>query len=499
MNVIEIGGRKIGAGHPAYIIAEMSANHAGSLERAKEIVRKAKECGADCIKIQTYTADTITIDCNNSYFQIGGGTWEGENLYSLYNKAYTPWEWQAELKAEAERVGIDFFSTPFDFSAVDFLEGIGVGFYKIASYELRDIPLLRYVARTKKPMILSTGIASCEEIAEAVETIRGEGNEQIALLRCALAYPAIADSMNLATMQDMGARFQVPVGLSDHSLGSLAAVTAVAMGGSIIEKHFCLGREIENPDSSFSMEPAEFAEMVRDIRQAEKARGIVYYGATEQEKENTVFRKSLFVVKDVKQGEIFTKENVRVIRPGYGMHPREYEYVLGKYSKEDLKRGTPLSASAVEEYVTLVSAKKDQEELVLTWANEEETRKQSFSTETISRETHHMWYHAALASDTRRIYICYHGEIPVGLFRFDLLSKEEAEISYQIAVKYRGRGYASSMLSAGEALLQETRPDLKKILARVKPENAASHKLLQKLGYEEKRRDENCVLFEKVL
>ncbi|MCH5274570.1 MAG: pseudaminic acid synthase [Lachnospiraceae bacterium] len=499
MNVIEIGGRKIGAGHPAYIIAEMSANHAGSLERAKEIIRKAKECGADCIKIQTYTADTITIDCHNSYFQIEGGTWEGENLYSLYNKAYTPWEWQAELKAEAERVGIDFFSTPFDFSAVDFLEGIGVGFYKIASYELRDIPLLRYVARTKKPMIISTGIAACEEIAEAVETIRGEGNEQIALLRCALAYPAIEDSMNLATMQDMGARFGVPVGLSDHSLGSLAAVTAVAMGGSIIEKHFCLGRDIENPDSSFSMEPAEFAEMVRDIRQAEKAKGIVYYGATEQEKENTVFRKSLFVVKDMKRGEIFTKENVRVIRPGYGLHPREYEHILGKRSEEDLERGTPLSASMVENYVTLVSAKEEQEELVFIWANEEETRKQSFSTEPISNETHHAWYGETLASDTRSLYICYYGETPVGLLRFDLLSDEEAEISYQIDVRFRGRGYAGAMLSAGEALLQETGPQIKKLSARVKPGNAASCKLLQKLGYEEKKRDANCVLYEKIL
>lgn len=499
MKVIEIGGRKIGAGQPAYIIAEMSANHAGSLERAKEIIRKAKECGADCIKIQTYTADTITIDCHNSYFQIEDGTWEGENLYSLYNKAYTPWEWQAELKAEAERVGIDFFSTPFDFSAVDFLEGIGVGFYKIASYELRDIPLLRYVAQTKKPMILSTGIASCEEIAEAVETIRGEGNEQIALLRCALAYPAIADSMNLATMQDMGARFGVPVGLSDHSLGGLAAVTAVAMGGSIIEKHFCLGRDIENPDSSFSMEPAEFAAMVRDIRQAEKAKGIVYYGATEQEKENTIFRKSLFVVKDVKQGEVFTKENIRVIRPGYGLHPREYEHVLGKCSKEDLERGTPLAASAVENYVTLVSASEKQEELTFIWANEEETRKQSFSMEPISKETHHAWYCTALASDTRSLYICYHGEMPIGLFRSDLLSDEETEISYQIDVRFRGRGYAGAMLQAGEALLQEVYPKLKKLSARVKPGNGASCRLLQKLGYEENKRDDSCLLYEKTL
>ena len=300
------------------IIAEMSANHAGSLERAKEIIHVAKEAGADCIKIQTYTPDTMTIDCDNPYFHIKNGTWEGENLYQLYQKAYTPWEWQAELKAEADRIGIDFFSTPFDRTSVDFLEGIGVEFYKIASFELVDIPLIEYVAPKGKPMILSTGMASLEEIEEAVKAVEGQNNNQFILMRCASAYPAITDEMNLKTMADMKERFHVPVGLSDHSMGSVGAVTAVALGASVIEKHFCLGREIENPDSSFSMNPQEFKQMVLDIRQAERAIGIVKYGAARQEEDNIDFRRSIFCVQDIKKGERLISENIRIIRPGYG-------------------------------------------------------------------------------------------------------------------------------------------------------------------------------------
>lgn len=325
-----------------YIIAEMSANHAGSLERAKQIIRSAKDSGADCIKIQTYTPNTMTINCDNPYFQINGGTWDGENLYHLYEKAYTPWEWQAELKLEAEGLGIDFLSTPFDKSSVDFLEELGVEFYKIASFELVDIPLIEYVASKGKPVIMSTGMSKLSEIDEAVQAIRKQGNNQIALLRCASAYPAITDEMNLRTMQNMAETFSVPVGLSDHSLGSVGAVTAVALGAKIIEKHFCLDRAIENPDCSFSMNPLEFKQMVADIRQAEKAIGRVAYGATMQEKSNIVFRRSIFCVKDIKKGEPLTEENVRIIRPGYGLEPKFYSKVLGQIALEDIERGTPL-------------------------------------------------------------------------------------------------------------------------------------------------------------
>lgn len=348
MKTLEINGRKIGDGYPAYIIAEMSGNHAGSIERAKEIIRAAKEAGADCVKIQTYTPDTITIDCNNEYFHIEDGTWEGENLYSLYGKAYTPWEWHEELKKEAERVGIDFFSTPFDNTSVDFLEKLDFSFYKIASFEMIDLPLLQYVASKGKPIIMSTGMGSIEEIREAVEAIYKTGNKQLALMKCSSAYPAKVEEMNLATIADMKEQFQLPVGLSDHSMGSLSAEVAVAIGASIIEKHFCLSREIENPDSSFSMTPEEFKQMVEAVRTVEKAKGIVDYGVEEQERTNIKFRRSLFVVEDIKAGEIFTGKNVRSIRPGYGMKPKFLTDVLGKTALVDIKRGEPLRPEMIK-------------------------------------------------------------------------------------------------------------------------------------------------------
>lgn len=345
---ININGRNVGDGYPAYIIAEMSANHAGSIERALEMIHVAKESGADCVKIQTYTADTITIDCHNAYFNIENGTWEGENLYSLYQKAYTPWEWQERLRDEAARVGIDFLSTPFDNTSVDFLEGLGVGFYKIASFELVDIPLLEYVASKKKPIIMSTGMATLEEIKEAVDAVYSAGNRQLAILKCSSAYPARSEEMNLSTIIDMKKRFQIPVGLSDHSMGSFSAATAVAMGANIIEKHFCISRAIKNPDSSFSMEPEEFRDMVSQVREVEKAMGKVSYGVSKQEESNARFRRSLFVVEDIKAGEVLTPENIRSIRPAYGLKPKHYKEVLGKRAVRDLKRGTPLSFEDLE-------------------------------------------------------------------------------------------------------------------------------------------------------
>lgn len=345
---IKLKNRMIGQGQPCYIIAEMSANHAGDIHRAIEIIDAAKEAGADCIKIQTYTPDTITISCDNDYFKIKDGTWGGETLYSLYGKAYTPWEWQLQLKAEADRVGLDFLSTPFDKTAVDFLEEIGLDFYKIASFEIVDIPLIKYVASKGKPMIISTGMASLDEIEEAVETAKNEGCEAICLLKCSSAYPAIPENMNLATIRDLEQRFGVIAGLSDHSMGSVAAITAVVIGAKVLEKHFCISRDIENPDSSFSMDKEEFAAMVRDVRAAEKAIGEVSYEVSEQEGKNKIFRKSIFVVEDVDAGEMFTEKNIRVIRPAYGLHPREYADILGRKAIVRLKRGTPLGISDVD-------------------------------------------------------------------------------------------------------------------------------------------------------
>lgn len=338
----QIKNRTIGEGHPAYIIAEMSANHAGDLGRAKEIIHVAKECGADCIKIQTYTPDTITLNCHNPYFTLESGTWKGQNLHDLYGKAYTPWEWQGQLKEEADKVGIDFFSTPFDPTAVEFLEGLGMEFYKIASFEVVDIPLLKTVARTQKPIIMSVGMATLEEIEEAVRTIYAEGNHQLALLKCCSVYPAIPDNMNLKTIEDLRRRFDVAVGLSDHSMGDVAAITAVALGANIIEKHFCLGREIDNPDAVFSMEPKEFQDMVLHIRDAERAMGTVSYALSQAEQDSRNTRKSIFVAAPIKKGEVLTKENVRVVRPGYGLAPKYYEEILGKKAVCDLELGTPL-------------------------------------------------------------------------------------------------------------------------------------------------------------
>lgn len=347
-NILNINGKLVGDGSPAYIIAELSANHAGSIERALEMIREAKQVGADCVKIQTYTPDTITIDCNNQYFHIDNGTWEGENLYSLYQKAYTPWEWQDKLKNEAEKVGIDFLSTPFDNTSVDFLESIGMSFYKIASFEMVDIPLLEYVASKNKPIIMSTGMGTLEEIEEAVKAIYAMGNKQLALMKCSSAYPAKSEEMNLRTICDLKKRFEIPVGLSDHSMGSFSVTTAVAMGANIIEKHFCMSRAIKNPDSSFSMEPQEFHDMIVQIRETEKAMGNVHYGVSAQEESNACFRRSLFVVEDIAAGEFFTSENVRSIRPAYGIKPKHYKEVLGKKAKRDILRGTPLQFEDIE-------------------------------------------------------------------------------------------------------------------------------------------------------
>lgn len=339
-----IKSREIGSGNPAYIIAEMSANHAGSLEHAKEIIRAAKEAGADCIKIQTYTADTLTLNCDNEYFRIKSGPWQKDNtMYELYQKANTPWEWHKELKDEAEKVGIDFFSTPFDLTAVDFLEELGVEFYKIASPEMVDIPLIKYVASKGKPIIMSTGMAKIGEIEAAVEAVRSQGNNQLALLRCATAYPAVTDQMNLATLKNMSEIFGVPVGLSDHSQGSVGAVAAVLLGASIIEKHFCISRDIESADSFFSMNKEEFSAMVSDIRQAEKAVGSIQYGPMKQEEGNLVNRKSIFCSVPIKKGEIFTADNVRVVRPGYGLEPKYYERLIGSEALCDIDFGTPIT------------------------------------------------------------------------------------------------------------------------------------------------------------
>lgn len=348
MSELVIDHRAIGPGHPVYIIAELSANHHQSFERAVRLVHAAKEAGADAVKLQTYTPDTITISSRRKEFQIGGGTiWDGRSLHELYGEAFTAWEWQPKLKAIANAAGLALFSSPFDETAVDFLEDMGVPAYKVASFELVDHPLIRRIARTGKPIIMSTGMAAEEEIREALAAAREAGAREIALLKCTSAYPSPADEMNLHTIAEIERRFEVPSGLSDHTLGIAVPVAAVALGARIIEKHLTLARSDGGPDSAFSLEPHEFRAMVDAVRFAEKALGTVQFGPTKREEASLAFRRSLFVVEDVKCGESFTNKNVRSIRPAHGLHTRYLPQILGQHAARNIEKGTPLDWSLI--------------------------------------------------------------------------------------------------------------------------------------------------------
>jgi N-acetylneuraminate synthase len=348
---IKIGRRFIGDGYPAYLIAEVSANHHQNFEQAVKIIHAANDAGADAIKVQTYTPDTMTIACSRPEFRIEGTIWDGRNLHELYGEAFTPWDWQPRLKQATNDLGLDFFSTPFDATAVDFLEAMNVPAHKLASFELVDIPLIQKMAGTGKPLIMSTGMATVEEIDEAVNAARQGGATQIALLKCTSAYPAPAEEMNLRTIPELARRFNVPAGLSDHSMGMAVPVAAVALGACIIEKHLTLSRSEPGPDSAFSLEPHEFKAMVDAVRVAEKALGEIYFGCSAKEVSIRAYRRSLFVVHDVKRGDLFTAENVRSIRPGHGLHPRHLAEVLGRHAACDIERGTPMSWELVGDLV----------------------------------------------------------------------------------------------------------------------------------------------------
>jgi pseudaminic acid synthase len=338
-----IGRRQVGPGQKAFIVAELSANHGQDFEIACRLVRAAAEAGADAVKLQTYTPDCLTIDCTQEHFRIAGGTpWDGATLYELYGRASTPWQWHAPLQALAGELDLEFFSTPFDASAVALLEELDVPAHKIASFELVDTALLECVARTGKPVILSTGMATRDEIGQAVGTLRRAGSGPLALLKCTSAYPAPADGMHLRTIGDLAARFDCVAGLSDHTLGIAVPVAAVAVGACVVEKHLTLSRRVPGPDSSFSLEPAEFAAMVQAIRMAEAALGEVHYGSNASEQQMRSLRRSLFVVRDVPRGEPLTADNVRSIRPGHGLPPCHLSQILGRPAAVDLSRGTPL-------------------------------------------------------------------------------------------------------------------------------------------------------------
>lgn len=341
---LKISDAMIGKGQPIYIIAELSANHNQQFDAAVKLIHAAKSAGADAVKLQTYTPDTLTIDANNKYFRIKGTLWNGKTLYNLYQEAYTPWEWQPRLKEYAEEIGIALFSTPFDSTAVEFLEKMDVPAYKIASFEIVDIPLLRCVAETGKPVIISTGMSTLDEISEAVDTVQRTGNMNIALLKCTSAYPSLPEDMNLKMIPFLEKKFDgIPIGLSDHSMTNEVPIAAVTLGARIIEKHLTLSRNDRGPDSGFSLEPHEFKSMVQSIRTTEKALGEITNSIGARERTSLIFRRSLFVVKNVKAGERFTKHNICSIRPGHGLHPRNFDNVLGQKAKMDISRGTPLN------------------------------------------------------------------------------------------------------------------------------------------------------------
>lgn len=339
-----IGNRELNNSSNTFIVAEISANHNGKIDNAIKLIREAKKAGVDAVKLQTYTADTITLNCSKECFQIKQGTlWDGRTLYDLYKEAYTPWEWQPKLKKIAEEEGLICFSSPFDKTSVDFLEDMNVPAYKVASFEITDIPLIEYMASKGKPMILATGIATLSDIEEAVNACRRMGNNQIAILKCTSAYPAPLEDMNLKTIPNIAETFGVISGISDHTLGITVPIVAVSLGAKIVEKHLTLSRADGGPDAAFSLEPEELKSMVKSIRETEKALGKVSYNLTDKMKNSREFSRSLFVVNDIKKGEVFTEENLRSIRPGFGLHTKYYKDVLGKSAKSDIKKGTPMS------------------------------------------------------------------------------------------------------------------------------------------------------------
>jgi pseudaminic acid synthase len=346
---ITIGKHIIGESNKVFIIAELSANHNQSIDIAVQTIRAAKEAGADAIKFQTYTPDTITIDCDNEYFKIKQGTiWDGTTLYKLYQRAFTPWEWQPKLKVMAEKIGLICFSSPFDRTAVDFLEKMNVPAYKIASFEITDLPLIEYVASKGKPVIISTGIATLNDIETAVMTCKNANNEQIALLKCTSEYPTLLEDVNLQTLTDLKDRFEVVVGVSDHTMSMVVPVSSVALGGRIVEKHFILDRSVESPDSKFSLNPKEFKEMVQAVRDTELSLGKVTYELSAKSLKSRELSRSLFIVKSVKKGEVLTAENIKSIRPGFGLPPKYLKEILGKKAAKDIERGTPLNWDLIE-------------------------------------------------------------------------------------------------------------------------------------------------------
>ena len=486
MRTMRIGAREVGGEAPVFIVAELSANHGQRRDIALRTIEAAADAGADAIKLQTYTPDTLTLKSSAEHFVVKSkNEWAGRTLHDLYAEAMTPWEWHAELIEAAKARGLECFSTPFDFTAVTFLEKLGVPCHKVASFELNDLPLVETVARTGKPMILSTGMASLADIEAALATCRDAGNDDLALLRCVSCYPARPETMDLRSFEILRG-LGVVLGLSDHTRDTTVAIASVALGAKIIEKHFIVDRSLGGPDAFFSLEPSELKELVRAVRSTEAALGRPRFGPSPDEEANTAFRRSLFVSAPVARGETLTARNVRSVRPSHGLDPRHLGVVLGRTAARDLDAATPLAwdmvgpAPAVPP-VALRRATQDDAARLLAWRNDPQTRAMSVSAAEVTADEHRAFLAASLASSDRFLFVAEAEGRPVGTLRLDREPNATFAVSLTVAPEERRKGYSAALLRAADA--EAARLGARRLVAVLRPDNAASRKAFETAGY----------------
>lgn len=486
MSTLAIKGRKIGEGEKVFLVAELSANHGHDIAIAKKTIEAAAKAGADGIKLQTYTPDTLTLKSDAAPFVVKmKNAWEGRTLHDLYAEAMTPWEWHAELKTYSEALGLVWFSTPFDATATEFLADLDMDVYKVASFEIVDLPLVERIALMGKPMIISTGMATLGEIESAVAVCRDAGNDQIALLRCVSCYPARPDVMNLRSFEALKS-FGTVIGLSDHTRDATVAIASVALGARIIEKHFILDRTMGGPDSFFSLEPAEFASMVAAVRDEERALGAPRFGVSDDEVASARFRRSLFVARDVEEGAVLTCDDVRSVRPADGLPARELPAVLGRVASRKLTAATPLSwdavgAEAKRPVVTLRPATSDDAAQLLVWRNDPTTRAMSITDGEVSPSDHAAWLGKTLGSADRKLFVAESGGQAIGQIRLDRAAGATWEISITVAPNARGKGFSPAMLRAAETPAKELGG--KRLVAVIKKGNESSVRAFKGAGY----------------
>jgi pseudaminic acid synthase len=486
MRTMKIGAREIGGDAPVFIVAELSANHGQRKDIALRTIEAAADAGADAIKLQTYTPDTLTLNSSAEHFVVKSkNEWAGRTLHDLYAEAMTPWEWHAELIEAARARGLQCFSTPFDPTSVAFLEKLGVPCHKVASFELNDLPLVETIARTGKPMILSTGMASLADIEAALATCRDAGNDDLALLRCVSCYPARPETMDLRSFEILRG-LGVVLGLSDHTRDTTVAIASVALGAKIIEKHFIVDRSLGGPDAFFSLEPSELRELVRAVRSTEAALGRPRFGPSPDEQANTAFRRSLFVSEAVRRGATFTARNVRSVRPSYGLEPRHLGAVLGRTATRDIDAATPLSwemvgALPAAPTVTLRRATEDDASRLLAWRNDPETRAMSVTGEEVTADQHRAFLAASLEGTERLLFVAEADGRPVGTVRLDRRPVATLEVSLTVAPDERKKGFAASLLRAADG--EAVRLGATRLVAVLRPSNVPSRKAFEAAGY----------------